>query len=104
MISVCSVGTSNEPKLAVARGDCFDGGSYFPGIGNFSGDNLKRYDLSSGTLNGTVGVGKLDGPLGMAIGPDGTVYASSEATGSIEKFDTSGNWLSRFTTANSPKR
>jgi len=71
-------------------------------VGSYFGDNIKRFDLSNGTLKGTAGVGKVDGPLGMSIGPDGQVYASSEVTGSIEKFDTSGNWLSRFTTANSP--
>lgn len=71
-------------------------------IGCYFGDNIKRYDLGTGSLKGTVGVGRLDGPLGMVLGPGGHVYATSEITGSIEKFDRAGNWLGRFGTANSP--
>lgn len=71
-------------------------------VGNFFGDNIVRLDASSGTNLGTVGVGKLNGTLGMTRGLDGSVYVCSELTGSIEKFASNGTWLGRHATANSP--
>ncbi|MBI1335075.1 MAG: PEP-CTERM sorting domain-containing protein [Armatimonadetes bacterium] len=71
-------------------------------VGSYFGDNIQRYDLTSGSSLGMVGAGKLDGTLGMTIGPDGSVYVCSELTGSLEKFDRNGAWLGRFATANSP--
>lgn len=71
-------------------------------VGNYFGDNIQRFDITTGTNLGTVGTGKLDGTLGMTMGSDGSVYACSELTGSVEKFSQSGVWQSRFATATTP--
>lgn len=70
-------------------------------IGNYFGDNIVRLDASNGSTLGTIGVGKLDGTLGMTARSDG-VYVASELTGSIEKFNVNGTWLSRYATATTP--
>jgi len=71
-------------------------------VGSYFGDNVQRFDITSGASLGTVGTGKLDGTLGMTIGTDGSIYICSELTGSIEKFNGAGGWLGRFATANTP--
>lgn len=86
-LTLSSFGLASGPELWV--------GSYF-------GDTIQRYDLATGNAIGTVGTGKLDGTLGMSLGSDGAVYVCSELTGSVEKFDQSGTWESRFLNASSP--
>ncbi|MBS1713231.1 MAG: PEP-CTERM sorting domain-containing protein [Armatimonadetes bacterium] len=71
-------------------------------VGSYTGDHIKRYDLTTGTLIGPVEGGHLNGPLGMSLGPDGKVYATSELTGSVETFAQDGSWKGRFATASSP--
>lgn len=71
-------------------------------VTNYFGDSIRRYDANNGSFIGTAGKGKLDGPLGLALGPDSSVYVTSELTGSIEKFQSTGGWSSRFSTAVTP--
>jgi len=71
-------------------------------VGSYNGDHIKRFDLTTGSLIGQVEPGHLNGPLGMALGSDGKVYATSELTGSVETFAQDGSWKGRFATASSP--
>lgn len=66
-------------------------------VSSYFGDTVRRYDLQTGQALGTVQSGHLDGPLGMAMAPDGTVSVTSELSNAVEQFDTAGNWLRTYT-------
>ena len=47
-------------------------------VSSFLSDRVARYDAGSGGYLGTLGVGRLDGPLAAKIGPDDLLYVTSE--------------------------
>jgi hypothetical protein len=66
-------------------------------------DNVKRYDVGSGAfINNfiTSGSGGLQGPLGLAYGPDGNLYVSSYSTNSVIRYNgTTGAFMNNFVSA-----
>lgn len=64
------------------------------------GDNVLRYDGTTGAFLGTLvpsGLGGLDRPIGMTIGPDGLLYVAGSYSDNILKYSLStGEFLGQF--------
>ena len=72
-------------------------------VGDRTGDSILRYDDATGAFLGVFvasGSGGLDTPQGMAIGPDGNLYVSSQSTAQILRYNgTTGAFLGVFVDA-----
>lgn len=65
-------------------------------------NTVLRFDAVTGASLGnflTPGAGGLSSPQGVAIGPDGNVYVSSDGTNQILRFDPSGDFMDVFASA-----
>jgi DNA-binding beta-propeller fold protein YncE len=62
------------------------------------GDNLKRYDGTTGAFLGTFASGGgLAQPYGLAFGPDGNLYVTSFASDDVKRYDgTTGAFIDTF--------
>jgi len=65
-------------------------------ISNFSSNSIRRFDADTGVGLGAVTGGSIGGPLGMTLGPDGLIYAASEATNTIGRYKQDGTFLDTF--------
>ena len=79
-------------------------------VGNLVQDSVSRFDGTTGAFLGTLipsNSGGLDGPAGLAIGPDGNLYVASQVTGDVRRYNLStGAFIDVFTsgfTMNGPE-
>lgn len=56
-------------------------------VSSYFGNSVKRFDPKTGEFLGAYSGGELKGPLGMTLGPDGSLYVCSESNNSIVRFD-----------------
>jgi outer membrane protein assembly factor BamB len=56
-------------------------------VSNYFGNNISRFDMTSGAALGTMTGGGLSGTLGTRVGPDGLLYVCSETTNSLLRFN-----------------
>jgi len=60
------------------------------------GDQVLRYDGTTGSFLGVFASGPFDGPEGITVGPDGNVYIASEYSSNVTKWSPSGAYLGEF--------
>ncbi|MBV6459580.1 MAG: hypothetical protein HONBIEJF_02729 [Fimbriimonadaceae bacterium] len=66
-------------------------------VNDLLGDQILRYDADTGGFLGIFASGPLiDGPQGIAVGPDGNVYVASEYSANVTKWSPSGAFLGEF--------
>lgn len=60
------------------------------------GDQVLRYDATTGAFLGVFASGPFDGPEGIAVGSDGNVYIASEYSSNVTKWSPAGAYLGEF--------
>jgi len=60
------------------------------------GDQVLRYDGTTGAFLGVFASGPIDGPEGITVGPDGNVYVASEYSANVTKWSPTGTYLGEF--------
>lgn len=60
------------------------------------GDQVLRYDGTTGAFLGIFASGPIDGPEGITVGPDGNVYVASEYSSNVTKWSPTGAYLGEF--------
>lgn len=66
-------------------------------VSNFGGSNVLEFDAGTGAYEGVYESG-LNGPTGIALGPDGNVYVAQQNSGNVLKYNaTSGAFIGIFT-------
>jgi DNA-binding beta-propeller fold protein YncE len=60
------------------------------------GDQVLRYDGTTGAFLEVFASGPFDGPEGMTVGPDGNVYVASEYSANVTKWSPEGAYLGEF--------
>ncbi|MCA9692884.1 MAG: hypothetical protein KC636_25020, partial [Myxococcales bacterium] len=88
-----------DPAAQYTRGLGCDGGDHC-WVANSNTNNVSKWNILTGELVGTYTVGSH--PLGIAIGPDDSVFALNRFSNNATKMDNDGNTLFTFPVVGSP--